>query len=219
MTGNNKKRIIPFNTKPARLQTIPLESPSSQKSSPAAWLLSSRATIKPMGCRRLKTQTQTHAQHHTHTLLRPNGSSKCTFIYFNGIWCVHDYVVKMSVDLYALKWVSEWFYSRASHVCGTLFEGINVCVGVCDGVYLYVVVTSGLWVGRMAPPLMCKPSLSAGRCISTTVLRTATCSIWLVRQHNTWTDLHFPNGMFCGQENTWRLSRLHWCLSPGCNNT
>lgn len=71
--------------------------------------------------------------------------------------------------------------------------------------YLYVVVTSGLCVGRIAPPLMCKPSLSAGRNIVTGLFRSAKRSIWLVEHQKIWTCY----------EKIWnvssRLRQWSWC--------
>lgn len=68
----------------------------------------------------------------------------------------------------------------------------TVCWNQLLRLYLYVVVTSGSCIGRIEPPLICKPSLSPGRYILTCILRSATRSIWLVGQQNCLTLLHFP---------------------------
>lgn len=57
MSGNNKMQMVHQHMdklKKKMIKAIPRESPSSQNSSPAAWLLSSRAIIKPIGFRRLE---------------------------------------------------------------------------------------------------------------------------------------------------------------------
>lgn len=71
-----------------------------------------------------------------------------------------------------------WGYAGCRQFKGMSVLNIHLWVFMCGCTYLCVVVTSGSCVGRMAPPRMCKPSLSIGRCIVTCILRSASCSIW-----------------------------------------
>lgn len=137
------------------------------------------------------------------------GVKMCLFI------CVHA-----SVSVCMIIWMHI-----PCHYCMQLVESISAVVTayVCvwGGLYLYVVVTLGLCVGRMAPPLMCKPSLSAGRCISTCFLRSASRSIWLVGQQNLLIHLNSPfnalwakQSAFQGEDSVYNLVQA-WPWNTG----